>query len=270
MESNYLEAVGFLADWQATYDLLTPPAMMGLPRNDQFNHIVVYPDDSGANICLFETADGTSSQSLTVAGPARVSVEGWQVVPGVAHLSVLDDDGEEMTRLLMWVDDPNMYPVYGIDADGPVARYGDYRVGAIAVDVEVFDSEEDWEKAQTPISMKDSPAKRMDEDLPDEVYIGPRFVASPWLFALYSGEAGPEDVSPIGMLKAVCNEVTIVTNRLTGNQWYKVNADCGFPITLGLPIGTTPAPHPGSVVDGKAFLTGTTGFWLADYEDPYA
>ncbi|QHO91386.1 hypothetical protein CWT12_08775 [Actinomyces sp. 432] len=270
MENNYLEAVGFLADWQATYDLLTPPAMMGLPRNDQFNHIVVYADDSGANICLFETADGTSSESLTVAGPARVSVEGWQVVPGVAHVSVLYEDGEEMTRLLMWVDDPHMYPVHGLDADGPVARFHDYRVGAIAVNVEVFDSEEEWKKTQTPISMKDSPAKRMDEDLPEEVYIGPRFVASPWLFALYGGEAGPEDASPIGMLKAVCNEVTIVTNRLTGNQWYKVNADCGFPITLGLPIDTTPAPQPGSVVDGKAFLTGTTGFWLSDYQEPYA
>ncbi|MBE6482144.1 MAG: hypothetical protein E7Z94_07190 [Actinomyces ruminicola] len=265
MENNYLEAMGFLADWQATCELLPLPAMVGLPRNDQFNHIVVYADDSGANICLFETADGNPSQSLTVVGPARVSVEGWQVVPGVARLSVLDEDGEEMTRLLIWVDDPHMYPVYGLEADGPVARFRDYRVGAIAVDVEVFDSEEEWKKTQTPISMKDSPVKAMSDD----VYIGPRFVASPWLFALYGGEAGPEDASPIGMLKAVCNEVAVVTNRLTGNQWYKVNADCGFPITLGLPIDTAPVPHPGSVVDGKAFLTGTTGFWLADHQDPY-
>ena len=65
------------------------------------------------------------------------------------------------------------------------------------------------------------------------------------------------------MFKAVCREVRVVTSNLTGKQWYQVDADCGFPVTLALPMGITPAPR-GSVVDGHAFLTGTTGFWLDD------
>lgn len=69
------------------------------------------------------------------------------------------------------------------------------------------------------------------------------------------------------MFKTVCEEVSVVTNELTGQQWYKITADCSFPINLAMPIDTTPVPHPGRVIDGKAFLTGTTGVWTDGYED---
>lgn len=266
MDIHYAESVGFLESWQDTYNLLKAPMMRAMPRGDQFDHVAVYADESGANLCLFETVDGFSSMTLTVNGPQRVSVSGWQVVPGVACLSVYGEDDEELTTVLVWVDDPHMYPIHDEQSDGPESSYHDYRLGAIAADVTVFDSVEQWRQTQTPISLTDSPVDSTRDGLPQEVYIGPRFVASPWLFALQSGEAQPVDASPISMFKAVCGEVRVVTNKLTGKQWYQVDADCGVPVTLALPIGIMPAPHPGSVVDGKAFLTGSTGFWLDDYQ----
>lgn len=78
------------------------------------------------------------------------------------------EDDEELTNVLVWVDDPHMYPIYGVQADGPEAYYRDYRIGAIAVDVSVFDSVEQWRQTQTPISTKNSTARSMVDNFPEE------------------------------------------------------------------------------------------------------
>lgn len=224
---------------------------------------------SGAAACFFKTTDGRGGETFTVNGPARVSVEAWQPVPGLAELRIVDADGEELSLVLAWVDDPHMYPVYPLTAVGPLASYSDYRIGAIAVEVEVFDDVEEWKKTQTPIDTSGSKLHDLCDDVPSEMYIGPEFVTSPWLFSLYGGEVAAEEASPISMFKAVCKEIEVVTNQLTGMQWYRVQADCGIPVTLALPITTSPTPKVGSVVDGKAFLTGTTGYWNDDFQGSY-
>lgn len=164
-----MEAVGFLESWQETFSLVDNPLIKSLAGNDSFDHVAVYTDKSGATFCLFETADGYPSESLTVNGPQRVSIRGWQFIPGVARLSVYDEQGEKLTNVLVWVDDPHMYPIYGLEADGPPAYYRDYSLGAIAVDATVFDSIEQWRSTQTPISTKNSPLHSMDENFPQEV-----------------------------------------------------------------------------------------------------
>ncbi|QOR45399.1 hypothetical protein [Trueperella pecoris] len=257
---RYPEALGFFADLQDTMNLLTPSKFIGFANVD-WDHLVVYQDPSGAGLCLFEASDGFSGETITVHGNERVNVEAWQVVPGVVELTVLDDYGEVLTKVLAWVNDPMMYPVYPLKEVGEPARYRDYRVGAIAVDVKVYESVDEWQAAQEPIKVGDFSERKKSKTLPSEAYVGPEFISSPWLFSMYSGEARVEDVSPISIFKAVCSDVQIVTNGLTGKQWYKVGASCGIPVTLALPIDTTPAPHPGSVVDGKAFLCGSTGVW---------
>lgn len=118
------------------------------------------------------------------------------------------------------------------------------------MDVEVFDSAEEWRKTQEPMEVEGQP-----------LYMGPEFVTSPWLFALYGGSATAEEVSPVSMFKTVCKDVEVVTNQLSGIDFYRVRADCGFDVNLVLPIDIKPAPRPGSVVDGRAFMTGTSGYW---------
>lgn len=269
MEVNYLQAMGYLPDWHENLALIDPSSIRGVQSKSNWDHIAVYTDPSGSTLSLFETTDGMSGESFTVHGKPRVSVEAWQLTPGLAELTVVDDGGDVLTKILALVDDPQMYPVYPLKAVGEPARYDDYRLGAIAVEVDVFDDEDAWKKTQTPLDTSTSKTKDMVEDFPDEMYIGPRFITSPWLFAVYGGQATAEEASAISMFKAVCEDVEIVVNRLTGTQWYRIQADCSIPVTLALPISTTPTPKVGSIVDGKAFLTGTTGFWLDDYQDPY-
>ncbi|MDU0347679.1 hypothetical protein [Actinomyces sp. MRS3W] len=248
MGETYLKALGLHADWGATAEALQHAKQMAVDPPDPYSHISVYNDPSGACVGLIDTRDGFSTETFTVHGAGGHTVEAWQVMPGTAEINLLDDDGELITRFLAFVDDPHMYPWYPLKAVAGLARYSDYQLGAIAVDVNVYDSVEAWKAEQEPLN--DAGMR-----------IGPTFIASPWLFALYAGDATAEEASPVSMFKAVVKHVNVVTNRLTGVQWYRALADCGFECALALPMDTTPAPRVGSVVDGKAFLTGTTGFW---------
>lgn len=267
VEKNHLEAVGFLPDWQRNAKLLTPSDIMRVPSDERWDHVAVYADPSGPTASFFQTADGDRGETVTVSGRSRVTVTGWQPTPGLAELSIKDDAGDDMAKVLAWVDDPHMYPVYPLTAVGRPVRYREYAMGAIAVDVEVFHDVEEWRKAQTPLNTSPSTQSISADDWPDEIYIGPTLVTSPWLFALYGGQATAEEASPLSTFKAVCREVAVATNHLTGRAWYRIEADCAFPVTLALPIDMTPAPRVGSVVDGEVILTGTTGFWLDDATD---
>ncbi|VEI14061.1 hypothetical protein [Trueperella bialowiezensis] len=262
MEEHFLEAIGYLPDWQANLTLIDRSALRGVQTKSQWEHVVVYNDPSGSALSLFQSTDGVSGESFTVHGTPRICVEAWQLTPGLVELTVMDEQGDVLTKILAQVDDPHMYPLYPLKAVGEPARYDDYYLGAIAVDVDVFDNEDAWKKTQTPLASPTLATEDVADGFPGEMYIGPRFVTSPWLFAVYGGDATAEEASAISMFKAVCKDVEIVVNQLTGKQWYRIHADCSIPVTLALPITTTPAPKVGSIVDGKVFLTGTTGFWL--------
>lgn len=189
----------------------------------------------------------TLTVSIPDAAPTAVRAEVFQVAPGVAHVDVLDDDGRLALRLLAMVDDPHMYPVYPLLAVGEPAHIDQLHVGAIAVDVEVFASVDDWEAA-------------VDSDGTDPLH-GPMFLICPWLFALYDGSATAGEANSAAMFRGICREVELVTNELSGRTWYRVIADSAVPVVLALPGDTSPAPVPGSVIDGRVVLTATTGFW---------
>ncbi|MDO4887792.1 MAG: hypothetical protein Q3979_03680 [Actinomycetaceae bacterium] len=263
----YLVALGFFDDWDATAEAArragmevlptgatADPATLGRlqrrrtrPWHQQFR-VATYGDPSGARICFIESAGAPPEAALTVSGGAHAhaTVEAFQIMPGLAAVDIFDG-GQLFTRILASVDDPHMYPWFSLNSVGAPARHEDFRLGAIANEVSVYDSVDAWAAAR---GRPDSGAR-----------IGPRFVASNWLFALAAGDATAEEANPIAVFKAICGRVEALTNRLTGRQWYRVDADCGFPCTLALPIDVKTAPREGSVVDGNAYLTGTTGFW---------
>lgn len=262
---SYLRSVGFMDTVEDTLARMGPRMVKGLNREGTapgFDQLKVYTDPSGTSMCFFEPVGGSLDFSLTVLGPAKVNARLWQPVPGTAVAAVLDENGQLDEHILVWVDEPNLFPVYELSAVGAGTLVRNFCIGAIAVEVEVFETVEAWKATQTPIDAPEL-AKRFPW-MPDKVYIAPDFVLSPWLFAMFAGREKAEDVSSVSMVHAVCKEVQIVTNLLTGRRWYKVVADCGIPVNLALPIDIEPAPRPGSVVEGKMMLTGTTGSWWQD------
>lgn len=250
MDGNYLQSLGFPADWEATIRILQQAEQTEIHPPRPYTYISAYSDPSGFSVGLMDTEDGFSNETFTVHGVGDHTVEVWQVMPGTAEVSLLGKDGETHARFLAFVDDPHMYPWYPLSSVGKPARYDNFQLGAVAVDVEVYDSVGEWEVHQGAHD--------------DGIHPSPSFIASPWLFALYAGDASAQEASPISMFKAVVKEVHVVTNQLTGIKWYRAVADCGFDCVLALPIDQTPPPRPGSVVEGKVFLTGTTGFWNPD------
>lgn len=129
----------------------------------------------------------------------------------------------------------------------------EYGIGAIAESVETWASRSEWEAEQSPV---EGPSGQ-------PVYLGLGFIASPWLLALADGSATPNDANPIAMLNGRCEAVELVTNQLTGTQFYLTRIDCGFLITLAMPADTTPAPKVGCIIEGEAFLVGSAGAWRA-------
>lgn len=195
-----------------------------------------------------DTKKGFSTEAYTVHGGTAHEVEVWQLMPGTAVIDLLGPEDEAGTRFLAYVDDPHMYPWSRHGRVRRTVRYSGYQLGAIAVDLDVYDSVEAW-RAEHP------PAR------PGDPWVGPRFHLSPWLFALSAGDATAEEANPITVFKAIIRHVELVTNALTGIPWCRANADCGFNCVLALPARMSPMLHPGVVVDGHALLTGTSGFW---------
>lgn len=258
MTYNFWTALGFYDNFQQTLERIRDVRSLSWNDPNGFEYITAYSDPSGATICLFAADGGYPEDTYTVQNPSGAAVEAFQVIPGTAVVNVFDESGELFTRILVMVDDPQMYPVYPMDNIGDLAHYDQYQLGAIAQEVRIYDSVTEWEKHTEPITEEGT-------------RLGPKFVASPWFFALHAGEASPEEANAISMFVGICDRVETVTNHLTGRQWYRVKADCGFPCILALPIEVTPLPRVGSVVDGKAFLTGTTGVWqegLLTHDNP--
>lgn len=261
MNEPYLTAVGFPGSWEQLFQLFdrTQPQVQDLDPDeiDDFVSIMGVTDRSGVSLAFFEHTDDTTAQSVAVCGKGRNSVETWSVRPGLVELHVLQRD-EVLAGLLVMVDDPHLYPA---PEDDIPERFSPYWLGALAVDVTVYPNQDAWREGSEPLLTKEQATQELGGEVSEDIRIGPRFIASPGYWALREETLSPDDATPVALLMAVCSEVKRVRNELSGEDWYRVEADCGFPITVALPATTTPAPKPGSVLDGTVVLTGTTRFW---------
>ncbi|OFU55394.1 hypothetical protein [Corynebacterium sp. HMSC11E11] len=251
MDERLFEAVGFAATPAETDDALENAPTRFLRNHPDHDPLLAYPDPSGFTVANFGLGDGRSDFSLTASVPgadhATVAADVFQVAPGMAHVDVLDDADQLALRLLAMVDDPHMYPVYPLREVGEPAHVEQLHLGAIAVDVNVFASIDDWSAT----------AGRDDADPLN----GPRFLICPWLFALYDGSATADEANSSALFRGICRDVETVTNELTGNPYYRAIVDSAVPMVVALPAATDPAPEPGSVIDGRVVLTATTNFW---------
>ena len=252
MSQNFLESIGLLPGRDADYELVSHVDVLGMDLSERpVNGLTqwgIYPDPSGANIGYAVTTEdvGLELFSLRATHPNRTLVR--QLTPGLAEVQIVNEDEEATSKVLVAVDDPAVYPD---PASGdPFLPAAEYRIGAIAVELSTFDTVEEWRKTQEPIDANG-----------ETIYLGPGFIASPWLFELAKNPQAIDHANPIAVLNAECQEVELVTNELTGNSWYRVEIDCGFPLTLGMPADSH--PEPGKIIDGQVFLTGSTGHWYA-------
>ncbi|GGG71040.1 hypothetical protein [Corynebacterium pelargi] len=256
MSEQFLTAMGLPDDMNQTVLHVLEHCTSKWEGDPRFEHIANLTDPSGISATVM-IAEEDVEVGFAVLGQGTLRVDAVQLLPGVAMLDVYDADGSMLTRVLAFVDDPQAYPLEDFHNITHAAHLDDFHLGAIAVDMQCYDTREDWREAT-----KEQNLVVLDDG--KEVMIGPRFVTSPWLFALASGEATQDEISPVSHVIGVINAVDTCTNAITGEQFYRLSINMGVDIPLVMPIDTTPAPTPGGVVDGRAFLCGSSGIWVEE------
>ena len=133
----------------------------------------------------------------------------------------------------------------------------------MADDITVYPSQQAYYDSQEGFDVSNSPLQDEIPNLGNELKFAAESIVCPWLFELAFNSESIDKANSIAMVSAVVEGAELVTNQLTGRQWYKVDAHCIVPMTFAMPASTQPAPAPGAILSGTAILTGSTGYWRA-------
>ena len=258
MLSPDLHSLGFdFSEWNDLKEAILNKKLLTVVDVGPFKGVSLYQDESDAAIGLFGYKEDPVCTTPSLRGVAGYHVKGYQIYPALALLEVYDSWGENTHRLFAFVDDPHCYPIYDFEKQQEVAEYEDYRFSAVALDVTVYPSVDEWEKHQTPLGVSNS----FTQDSAEEMFIGPTFMTSLSLFSLSRGECASADADATTWFKAVVKNAELRINNMTGQKWWRCEADSGLELTVALPADIQPEPKAGSVIDGYVLLLGSSGYW---------
>lgn len=166
----------------------------------------------------------------------------------VAHVDLVDGDGDLVARVLADCDDVWTIPEAGwwgtqIDLDEAVVR-DTVTVSAVSVDVTV--------------EGQDGALGAADRE--------PSVLASS-LSHLTAGD-DPAKIGPFAAVSGRVLDVDLVINELTGRQWYRTVVDVSLPVVLAVPVDASEVPRVGSWVSGYVRLCVSTGIWESRSTDP--
>ena len=239
-----LHAIGIdLAPVPDLAQLLFDSGISGIEKHDDFEMVGLYVDKSGAKVAM-GSCKGRVYVDAGLVSTQEYPAEVFRITDTLAHVDLLDTNGETVTRFLAYVDDPTAYPYYDLAAVGE-ARTAQIRVGALGAKVRVFADLEAYRISQ----------ESSDEDLLQDLHL-----ASAWLFALYAGSCQVSDVNGIALLAVLCDSVELRTNELTGQPFWYVTGNCGVAdIAVAVAADISPSPVPGAVIAGHFLLTISDG-----------
>lgn len=276
IDGSVMPAIGFYRNRDQTLESIDPDLLLGFEEYDGYAPVANATDDHGVSVTMFEK-NGVFGAVFGLVGSGGHQVRAARVGPSLALVDLMDPDGEVGYRLFVEVDDPHVYPEFMGDDKGTRADFEDFHLGGIAQEIVVYPDEDTWQAAerarteeewQAGLAAARENGQPVDESEGPGAGLAPTFLASPWVLAVANGDAQWEDVNHITRINAIVDSVETVTNGFSGQPWLRVNANCGFPLCIGMPPDTTPAPQPGSILEGHVYLTGSSGFWQ-DVDEEY-
>lgn len=251
MAKNFLESIGLLPKANENFDLLDTRVHeldksegwvfnggMNLDGSTGIASWWLYSDSSGAIMGNAGIAGGGSIDIYSLRPSRSVMAYVKGITPGLAEVNVIqrgDQASELPSTFIARVDDPVFY------TEG-LQPFPEYYLGGIADYIEVYKSEEERAEAL---------GEPIEEDN----------IFTPWFNDVLANPEAAGAPNARALLKARCLEVNLVTNKMTGKKFYKVEVEAPFPLTLALPADTKPKPKPGNILDGDLVLTGSTGRW---------
>lgn len=248
MESSQLHAIGFDAD--DTGELIASAfdaGVRGITSAPGFAMIGAYTDPSGARLSFLQRE---GQAAVTTAGLRSTTAYRAQVVRFTDHLARValyapTGDGPLLAQYLAMVDDPVAYPLHDLRAREEFTVVDALQVGALAIDVAVFDDE---------AAFLASPESRA-----GSLQLSPEALMSPGLLGLQADAIRVEEASPTILMAGTVLAVEERRNELTGVgfQYATIRSalqiGCAFPMESRL--------RPGAVVFGTFYGTASSGTW---------
>ncbi|OKL46265.1 hypothetical protein BSR28_06915 [Boudabousia liubingyangii] len=266
MNSTYWESLGFdstqvQAEYEGLIEAIVQRAQTEVrtEKPEDWEQACYYVDPSGFMACVFIHKNGEASTNFTIHGQPGVTFYTFQVRPGLGVGQYLLPDPEDpnnvtgCTPFFLEYTDPLAYPVPVGEIDG---RYGqtfqNYRLAAIAVNMEVHPSLESWAQAYLDLNRIE----------PADYLTALGDIESPSYELMNNIEQHLDDVHGGAILGGICEHVEERTNGITGNKWLYATVNQGaVKLNIALPYNIEPRPEPGNVIYGQAIMNGCTERW---------
>ena len=249
MQSPQLHAVGFDVD---SMDTLVQSAfaagVRGVDTAPGFDLVGTYTDPSGARLSFVKrTGQGVSTTGALVA-ETRYRAQVVRFTDLLARVALYADHapGPLLAQFVALVDDPVAYPQHELRAGGEYSVVEALRVGALAIEVDVY-----ADAAAFEASPDASPGG--DLRIPADALI------SPSLLALQAAAIPPSEASPALLMGVEVQSVDRRRNTLTGVEFQYVVGRSALQISCAVPAELPVAV--GNILHGTWYATCSSGIW---------
>ncbi|GAB3691012.1 hypothetical protein [Corynebacterium nasicanis] len=263
MISPDLSAVGFDAPTFAELaDAAVGQGIAVFEGWEACEQLLVYQDASGARLIIM-----VQQELITMFPSFAVETAFWPATAGMINdvtglIQTFDQSGRAHDFFTAQIDEPFRFPF--IEAPGLITEcsqfYPDLRIAALATDVEVYPSVEEWQRVRAKNFEQISTA-----DGPLTVYPTSGFLHCPHVEAYLSGVLSGDLGSATWIVLEVA-QLQTRTNTLTGLQFHVITGHLeghSTPLQMCLGAEDTPPLHVGCVIEGAAIMIANSGLWDA-------
>lgn len=249
MQSPQLHAVGFDVD---TMDTLVKSAfdagVRGIDTAPGFDLVGTYTDPSGARLSFVKREGKGVSTTGALVAETTYRAQVVRFTDLLARVAVYGPEapGPLLAQFVALVDDPVAYPQHELRAGGQYSTVDALRVGALAIEVSVYEDAAAFEA---------SPEATPGGDL----RIAADALISPSLIALQAAAIPASEASPALLMGVEVLGVETRRNRLTGVDFQYVHGRSAMPISCAVPAEVSVAV--GNVIHGTWYATCSSGIW---------
>lgn len=248
MDTPQLHAIGF--DAPTIEEIITKAfeaGVRGVNEAPGFAMIGTYTDPSGARLAFLQRE---GEAVMTTAGLRSETIYRAQVVRFTDLLArvalyAAEGEGQLLTQYLAMVDDPFAYQQHDLRNSEEFSVADALRVGALAIDIEVFEDED---------AFLASPSSKS-----GALQLGATTMMSPGLVGLQAAAITPQEATPTLLMVLTVQDVEPRVNELTGVEFQFVTGRSAVDLSCGIALDHP--VEPGNVVFGTWYATCSSGIW---------
>lgn len=248
MNAPQMHAVGFDGpSLERIIEKAFTSGVRGVNTAPGFSLIGTYTDPSGARLAFIQRDGQPVNTTAGIQSGTAYRAQVVRFTDLLARVTLYGPEGEGplLAQFLALVDDPFAHPQHDLREADQYSVVERLQVGALAIDVEVFDDE---------AAFLASPSSRA-----GALQLGVETLMSPGLVGLRSAAISPAEATPTMLMAITVDSVERRTNALTGVDFQYVVGRGAITLTCGIPLDRP--VEPGNVVFGTWYATCSSGTW---------